>query len=112
MVRLWDRGVGEVKPFGSCRQHIFAAPNVRVLELLVFRGWHFDNAGEKVLYLSPDDDLVNARAATTVAPLPPPAPPRLRWVQYIYVDADGRRLPAYVVAVYKTGDGESIACSG
>ncbi len=47
--------VTEVESFGHCKQHIFAAGDVRVLDLLVYRGWHFEHGGEKVLYLDPAD---------------------------------------------------------
>ncbi len=45
----------EVKPFGHCQQHIFAAGDVRVLDLLVYRGWHFEHGGEKVMFMDPAD---------------------------------------------------------
>ncbi len=47
----------EVKPFGRCLQLIFAKDDVRVLELQIFLGWHFEHSGEKIMWMDPSDVL-------------------------------------------------------
>ena len=56
-----------VKSYGSCRQHIFHAADLVPIELLVFRGWSFCDAGEKVMTYSPHVEC-------SAAPIPPPPP--------------------------------------
>ncbi len=45
----------EVKSFGECQQHIFNSGDVRVLELQVYRGWHFRDGGEKIAFMEAED---------------------------------------------------------
>ena len=41
------------KSYGECRQLIFAAGDVRVLEVHCYRGWDFIDSGERALYYRP-----------------------------------------------------------
>ena len=50
----------KISSYGVGRQYVFPHNGVRVLEIHVYRGWHFLDRGEKVIkYL--DDDIIIAR---------------------------------------------------
>jgi len=83
----------KVSSYGYGKQLVFPAGGVRVCELHVYRGWHFIDAGEKVMFL---DDAIACRLARSVptqlsAPVvprqlvvePPAPPPPPFWHEYI-----------------------------
>ncbi len=64
---------------------------------MVLRGWHFQHGGERVMSMDPLDvppaGVDSTFPITPATALPPPPPLAVRWVQYVDVAADGRRLP-------------------
>ena len=87
----------KISSYGAGRQHVFSHGGVHVLEIHVYRGWHFIDSGEKVIaYI--DEDMADGiefpnRARTP--PCPPPVPPPITWVEYMYDDVPNKRKVPY-----------------
>ena len=72
---------------------------VRVVELLVFRGWDFNGRGQKKLQWSPTPRTISAVQTpwqVTQPKLNPPPPPPLVWQAYMYIcTTTQERTPYY-----------------
>ena len=102
----------KVSSYGEGRQLVYGESQVRVVEVLVFRGWNFVDAGEKVLWRDATEAPTLPPVQTTpwqvtqpktkppeVTPPktnPPPPPPPLVWQAYMYIcTTTQERTPYY-----------------
>ena len=101
----------KVSSYGEGRQLVYGEHQVRVVEALVFRGWNFCDAGEKVLWRgaaqpkpTPPPSLPPQTPwnATQPKPTAPPPPPPVAWQAYVHTcTTTQERTPYYYNMVTK-----------
>jgi len=96
----------KISSYGECRQLVFNAGDLRLLEVHVYRGWHFKDCGEKVMHMTAEEDNALRSPGTASTPSPTTSnimagqhhEPPVIWSEYIYIDVDSansRSRPYY-----------------